>query len=86
MTGTGPRTDPALRFWLGWAQAEGALHDTTPDAALVVLPRPLQVALSLPEEVSVTSDPEVARDDGALLLTAGHPALDHATEAGPRSG
>lgn len=80
MTGTEPSTDPALRFWLGWAQAEGALHDATPDSALVVLPRPLQAALSLPEEISVTSDPEVAREDGALLLTAGHPALDHATE------
>jgi hypothetical protein len=72
--------DPAVRFWLDWAQPEGALHEVTPDSALVVLPRPLQAALALPEEIAVTADPEVARDDGALLLTAGHPALDHATE------
>lgn len=80
MTGPVGTADPAVRFWLDWAQSEGALHEATPDSALVVLPRPLQAALALPEEIAVTADPEVARDDGALLLTAGHPALDHATE------
>jgi hypothetical protein len=80
VTGAGATVDPALRFWLGWAHSEGALHEATPDTALVVLPRRMQEALALPEEISVTTDPEVAREDGALLLTAGHPALDHATE------
>jgi hypothetical protein len=45
-----------------------------------VLPEELQVQLGLPETVSVTGDPEVAREDGALLLAAGHPVLDLSAE------
>ncbi len=71
--------DPALRFWLGWAETEGALHEAAGDSTLVVLPRRLQVALGFGEEVAVTADPEVAREDRTLLLAHGHPALDHAT-------
>lgn len=72
--------DPALDFWLRATEAEGALHEQTSDAAVVLLPPPLRTALELPEEVTVTADPEVAREDGALLLAPGHPALDRATE------
>lgn len=46
----------------------------------MLLPPPLQQAFGLPEQVLVTADPEVARDDGALLLAPGHPVLDRATE------
>ncbi len=72
--------DAAVRFWLRWAEHQGALHEPAADATQVVLPPDLQEALGLPEDVAVTSDPEVAREDGAVLLGSGHPALDHATE------
>jgi hypothetical protein len=71
-------TDPALAFWLRYLEASGGLHEDADDQALVVLPSQLQAKLGLPEEVAVTADPEVAREDGALLLLPGHPVLDHA--------
>ena len=46
-----------------------------------LLPGALREASELPEEVSVTSDPDVAREDGAVLLIPGHPALDRAASA-----
>lgn len=70
--------EPALRFWLGWAEQEGALVEDAGDHALLVLPEPVQEAAELPEEVAVTSDPDVAREDGAVLLIPGHPALERA--------
>jgi hypothetical protein len=51
-----------------------------------VLPAPLQHTLELPDEVLVTADPEVAREEHGLLITAGHPALDRATEEVLRRG
>jgi hypothetical protein len=75
-------TDPALRFWLRYVQGKGALADDslpTDGTTLVVLPRQLQADLGLPEEIVVTADPEVAREDGAMLLAPGSPALDLAT-------
>ncbi|HEY6793449.1 MAG TPA: hypothetical protein VI248_02065, partial [Kineosporiaceae bacterium] len=68
-------TDSGLRFWLSYVEHRGGLVDAVPGGALAVLPEPLQAQLGLPETVSVTGDPEVAREDGALLLAAGHPAL-----------
>lgn len=73
-------TDASLDFWLRAAESEGALHEWGSDAAVVLLPPALQGVLELPEEVTVTADPEVAREDGALLLASGHPALDRLTE------
>lgn len=72
--------DPALAFWLRYAEAEGALHEHVGAATTVLLPDRLQTAFDLPEELAVTADPEVAREDGALLLAQGHPALDGAAE------
>ena len=72
--------DPALGFWLRAVEAEGALHEQTLGATVLLLPPPLQRAYGLPEEVTVTADPEVAREEGALLLAPGHPVLDRATE------
>ena len=71
-------TDPALAFWLRYLEAGGGLHEDADDQILVVLPNQLQAKLGLPEEVAVTADPEVAREDGALLLLPGHPVLDQA--------
>jgi hypothetical protein len=74
-------TDPALRFWLRYLEAGGGLHEDAGDKVLAMLPSRLQALLGLPEEVAVTADPEVAREDGALLLLPGHPVLDQAAAA-----
>lgn len=71
-------TDPAIAFWLRYLEASGGLHEDADDLILAVLPGQLQAELGLPEEVAVTVDPEVAREDGALLLLPGHPVLDQA--------
>lgn len=73
--------EPALRFWLRFATREGALVEEAGDHAVLVLPEALQEAAELPEEVAVTSDPDVAREDGAVLLIAGHPELERAASA-----
>jgi hypothetical protein len=75
-----PTADPALGFWLRYAAREGALCDETDESAYVVLPDPLQAAFGLPEETNVTADPEVAREDGAMLVAPGHPALNAAAD------
>jgi hypothetical protein len=70
--------DPAVRFWLDWAEFRGAACEPGADSSLVLLPDPLAGPLGLPAELSVTADPEVSREDGAVLIAAGHPALDYA--------
>ncbi len=75
----GTDSDPALHFWLRYAERQGALVEPAQEGSLVVLPEQLQRSLSLPEEVMVTSDPEVA-EEGALLLAPGHPALERAAQ------
>jgi hypothetical protein len=70
--------EPALSFWLDYAERRGALVEEHPDHALVLLPDPLQRESELPEEASVTASPDVAREDGAALLIAGHPAVERA--------
>ena len=73
--------EPALRFWLRYAEREGALVEEHGDHALLLLPHSLQAASELPEEVVVTADPDVAREDGATLLIPGHPAIERAAVA-----
>lgn len=73
--------EPALRFWLRYAEREGALVEEHGDHALLLLPQSLQAASELPEEVAVTADPDVAREDGATLLIPGHPAIERAAAA-----
>ncbi|HYB48584.1 MAG TPA: hypothetical protein VED20_14735, partial [Streptosporangiaceae bacterium] len=70
--------DPALEFWLRHVAADGGLWDPAGDSAYVVLPGQLRDAYRLPEELRVTADPDVAREEGAMLLTAGHPILAEA--------
>ena len=53
----------------------GGLTEFGGDTTLVMLPPALQTTLELPEVLQVTADPDVAREDGATLLSAGHPAL-----------
>ncbi len=75
------REEPALGFWLRYAEREGALVEDAGEQALLVLPQALQRAAGLPEEVTVTADPDVAEQDGAVLMIAGHPALERAAGA-----
>ena len=70
--------DPALRFWVEYAEAEGALCEAEAETAELILPAALQRAFGLPETLTVTSDPDIAEEDGAVLLTIGHSALDAA--------
>ncbi len=79
-------TDPALGFWLRQVAAAGGIWEPDGDAAYVVLPPPLRDAYRLPEELRVTADPDVAREDGATLLAAGHPVLAEAAERVLASG
>jgi len=78
--------DPALGFWLRHVAASGGLWEPDEDAAYVVLPPQLRDAYRLPEELRVTADPDVAREDGATLLAAGHPVLADAAERVLASG
>ena len=74
-------SEPALGFWLSYAEQEGALVEDHGDHAVVVLPGECQRETGLPEELTVTSDPDVAREDGAVLMVAGHPAVEQAASA-----
>jgi len=78
--------DPALAFWIDYAQTEGALVERGGDRVVALLPAALQQRLDLGEEVILTSDPEVAREDDALLLLPGHPALERAVSGAIEAG
>ena len=78
--------DPALGFWLRHVAAAGGLWEPEGPAAYVVLPPQLRDAYRLPEELRVTADPDVAREDGAALLAAGHPVLAEAADRVLTSG
>ena len=73
--------EPALSFWLRYAEREGALVEDRDDHALVLLPDALRQDSGLPEEAIVTAKPDVAREEGATLLIAGHPEVERAAAA-----
>lgn len=74
-------TDPALSFWMRYAEREGALsEDDAVATTLMVLPEVLQRRHDLPEETTFTGDPDVAREDGALLVAPGHPIVQHGAD------
>ncbi|MGA2924895.1 MAG: hypothetical protein ABSG43_02685 [Solirubrobacteraceae bacterium] len=75
------RDEPALSFWLCYAEREGALVEHHDDHALVLLPTALRQQSELPEEVTVTSHPDIAREDDAVLMIAGHPVVERAADA-----
>ena len=70
--------EPGLRFWLAHVESEGGLVEDLGEQAVVVLPERLRRGAGLAESLTVTSVPEVAEEDGALLLIAGHPELERA--------
>ena len=78
--------DPALAFWLRHVAAEGGLWEPAGDTTYVVLPPVLRDAYRLQEELQVTADPDVGREDGATLLALGHPVLSEAAERVLASG
>jgi hypothetical protein len=73
-------TDVGLDFWLRYVEASGGLTEFGGDTTLVMLPPALQTMLELPEVLQVTADPDVAREDGATLFSAGHPALGRSAD------
>jgi hypothetical protein len=73
--------DPGLRFWLRYVQDSGGLAERTGEGTLVMLPPPVAAEFDLPAELVVTSDPDVAREDGTVLLSTGHPVLIRAADA-----
>jgi hypothetical protein len=73
--------DSGVRFWCDYAEREGGAWEGQGERTLVVLPPALARDFGLPEECSVTSDPAVAEDGGALLFLPGHPALQRAAAA-----
>ena len=73
-------TDVGLDFWLRYVEGSGGLTEVGGDTTLVMLPPALQTMLELPEELRVTADPDVAREDGATLLSAGHAALSRCAD------
>jgi hypothetical protein len=73
-------TGSELAFWLSYVESHGGIWDSAGDSTLVMIPPPLQRTLELPEELAVTEHPDVAREDGATLLGAGHPLLTAAAE------
>jgi uncharacterized Zn finger protein (UPF0148 family) len=72
--------DVGLDFWLRYVETSGGLTEFSGDTTLVMLPAALQTMLELPEVLRVTADPDVAREDGATLLSAGHPALGRSAD------
>jgi hypothetical protein len=72
--------DPGLRFWLRYVDDHGGLTEPAGDGTLVVLPPAVAAEFDLPDELMVTSDPDVAREDGTVLLATGHPVLVRAAD------
>lgn len=75
------RRRSSVDFFVRYAESQGALAELVPEGALVVLPDILGRRLQLGEEVRLTEDPEVAREDGFVLLSPGHPVLTGAAQA-----
>ncbi|MDP9387118.1 MAG: hypothetical protein M3Q48_04135 [Actinomycetota bacterium] len=69
-----------MRFWLDYAERHGALFEDHGDCVALLLPDGLRQRHRLPEEVTVTADPDVARHDDALLLAPGQPVLEDAAD------
>lgn len=72
--------DPALQFWRHYAEREGALTEGDLERMVMLLPRSLCQRFGLSETVTATSDPTLAREEGALLMVPGNPVLDAAAE------
>lgn len=71
--------EPGLSFWLDFLHVEGGVWEAQSETcALAVLPPHLQGTFGLTEEILVSTDPEIAREDGGVLMIPGHPVLEGA--------
>ncbi|MGB6454674.1 MAG: hypothetical protein WBH47_09310 [Streptosporangiaceae bacterium] len=77
---TTARSEGGLAFWLRYVESRGGLWERSAGRALVMVPPDLQRTFGLPEELTATEHPDIAREDGAVLLTTGHPLLTAAAE------
>lgn len=74
------RLDPAVGFWLRYVAAHGGLAEADGETHLAVLPEAVREETGFGELVHVTGDPDIAREDAAVLLGPGHPALSAAAD------
>ena len=72
--------EPGLQFWLRYVDDRGGLTEGVENGTLVVLPPAVATEFELPDELIVTSDPGVAREDGVVLLSTGHPVVLRAAD------
>ena len=75
------RADAGAGLWLRYVEDCGGLWEDAGETTIVVLPEALQKEYRHPDELRVTTNPDVAREDGASLLFAGHPWLMQAAES-----
>lgn len=73
-------TEPSYQLFVDYVKWREGLVEEYPDSALLLLPKPLQQDLALPEELVVTPEPGVAEEDGSLLLMRGNPFVDRVIE------
>ncbi|MGH3874431.1 MAG: hypothetical protein ACRDSR_23510 [Pseudonocardiaceae bacterium] len=78
--------DPGLQFWLRYVDDRGGLTERAGDSTLVVLPPAVADEFDLPDELVVTAEPDIAREDGSVLLATGHPVLIQAADAALHDG
>lgn len=78
--------DPGLQFWLRYVDDRGGLTERAGDSTLVVLPPAVAGEFDLPDEFLVTAEPDIAREDGVMLLATGHPVLIQAADAALSDG
>lgn len=72
--------DAAIGFFADLLVAEGGLYEERNGLVTCLVPEGLRRHLDLPEAVTVTTDPDVSREDDALLLGPGHPVIDAAAD------
>ncbi len=72
--------DPALAFLAELVEAEGGAAEDRGDSVVLLVADGLRDRLRLPEELVATSDPEVAAEEGALLVAPGQPVVDEAAD------
>ncbi len=79
-------TDPALRFLVELVEREGGAAEDRGESVLLLVDDGLRDHLGLPEELTVTDDPEVAAEEGSLLAVPGQPVVSDAAEMVLRRG
>ena len=78
--------DPALRFLVELVEREGGAAEDRGESVLLLVDGDLRERLGLPEELTVTDDPEVAAEEGGLLAVPGQPVISDAAEMVLRRG